>query len=423
MPRYTLAHPNGLRRFVFGAGSLLIAAHGLYLSVQPLLAGDYAACVTGAGSCLTAHSTPGCDAVECCNMICDLDPFCCEGMWDDTCAGQALDMCDADSLCPGQEDCHTVHSSPGCVNDGCCADVCDEMLSCCQGEWTQECVDLALEFCPCGAPGAESCAAVHESEGCDDQTCCERLCSIDSFCCFAAWDDICVAQAAQFCAASPCTLQCPAGAVKEPESCGALLNEGCNGPIGGDPAEQFTPIGCGFTLCGRSFADGTRDTDWYQITVDQATQLVWTVAAEFPAAAMIVTGSCTESFGALSEAFSSYCAPASAAYCVEAGTYYLFVSPATAERTLRSGAECPVCPADLTENGVVNASDLALLLGAWGPQPCSPSCHPADLTQDGVINASDLALLLGAWGPCPMPAGSLWGNDYVATLTCQPCAD
>lgn len=55
------------------------------------------------------------------------------------------------------------------------------------------------------------------------------------------------------------------------------------------------------------------------------------------------------------------------------------------------------CIADLSDDGVVNASDLALLLGAWGPNPG----HPADLNGDGVVNASDLALLLGAWGACP----------------------
>lgn len=54
------------------------------------------------------------------------------------------------------------------------------------------------------------------------------------------------------------------------------------------------------------------------------------------------------------------------------------------------------CPQDLNGSGAVDASDLALLLGAWGPNPD----HPADFNGDGVVNASDLALLLGAWGPC-----------------------
>ncbi len=50
--------------------------------------------------------------------------------------------------------------------------------------------------------------------------------------------------------------------------------------------------------------------------------------------------------------------------------------------------------ADINEDGGVDAADLALLLGNWGP---CPGCA-ADLNQDGEINAADLALLLGAWG-------------------------
>jgi hypothetical protein len=62
--------------------------------------------------------------------------------------------------------------------------------------------------------------------------------------------------------------------------------------------------------------------------------------------------------------------------------------------------DCPVspaCPADLTSDGTVGASDLAMLLGAWGP--CGKTCT-ADIDGDGVVAAADLGLLLGAWGAC-----------------------
>ncbi|MDZ4756323.1 MAG: M12 family metallo-peptidase [Phycisphaerae bacterium] len=45
---------------------------------------------------------------------------------------------------------------------------------------------------------------------------------------------------------------------------------------------------------------------------------------------------------------------------------------------------------DLTQDGVVNGADLAILLGAWG----GPG---GDLNGDGVTDAQDLAILLGAW--------------------------
>jgi trimeric autotransporter adhesin len=52
----------------------------------------------------------------------------------------------------------------------------------------------------------------------------------------------------------------------------------------------------------------------------------------------------------------------------------------------------PLADADFNDDGFVDASDLALLLGAWlttGPE--------FDLNGDCVVDASDLAVLLGAW--------------------------
>ena len=61
--------------------------------------------------------------------------------------------------------------------------------------------------------------------------------------------------------------------------------------------------------------------------------------------------------------------------------------------------ECDTgCPQDLDVDGQVEAFDLAILLGSWGP--CE-GC-PMDFDDDGDSNigAFDLAVLLGAWGPC-----------------------
>jgi CHRD domain len=46
---------------------------------------------------------------------------------------------------------------------------------------------------------------------------------------------------------------------------------------------------------------------------------------------------------------------------------------------------------DLNGDGVVDAADLAILLGAWG------TGGPGDLDGNGTVDAADLALLLGAW--------------------------
>ncbi len=55
------------------------------------------------------------------------------------------------------------------------------------------------------------------------------------------------------------------------------------------------------------------------------------------------------------------------------------------------------CVADFDGDGTVDAADLALLLGNWGP--CA-GC-PMDFDDDGQVGASDLAVVLGVWGPCP----------------------
>ncbi|MCA9292092.1 MAG: hypothetical protein KDA25_13250 [Phycisphaerales bacterium] len=57
----------------------------------------------------------------------------------------------------------------------------------------------------------------------------------------------------------------------------------------------------------------------------------------------------------------------------------------------------PDCPADLTGDDTIGPADLAVLLGAWGPN----RGHAADFDGDGTVGPADLAILLGAWGDCP----------------------
>ncbi len=54
-------------------------------------------------------------------------------------------------------------------------------------------------------------------------------------------------------------------------------------------------------------------------------------------------------------------------------------------------------PADLSGDGIVNALDLATLIGLWGPCPPMPDPCPADFDMSGDVGAADLAFLIGFW--------------------------
>jgi hypothetical protein len=63
-------------------------------------------------------------------------------------------------------------------------------------------------------------------------------------------------------------------------------------------------------------------------------------------------------------------------------------------------AACGPCPTDVDGNGDTGASDLAVLLGSWGPCAPGDACECLDADGDMIIGAFDLAFLLGAWGLC-----------------------
>lgn len=57
------------------------------------------------------------------------------------------------------------------------------------------------------------------------------------------------------------------------------------------------------------------------------------------------------------------------------------------------------CQGDLSGDGAIDGSDLALLLADWG-QCGDPGDCPADLDGSGTVDGADLAAMLAAWGPC-----------------------
>ena len=73
--------------------------------------------------------------------------------------------------------------------------------------------------------------------------------------------------------------------------------------------------------------------------------------------------------------------------------------------SMSSFAVSCTCAADLSVDGQVDGTDLAVVLGAWG------TANPvADVSGDGLVNGADIAIILGNWGPCEIPA-----NDMCAS--------
>ena len=159
----------------------------------------------GQGDCCLANDTVGCNDQTCCETICAEDSFCCTGQWDSICATLADVLCVplCAGSCPSVGDCCAPHAGGGCDDAICCDAVCSADPSCCSGNWGPDCVTLADSLCPdtCGGscPGEGSCCETHATSGCSDPTCCETVCATEPFCCFLGWGLDCVSVARDFC--------------------------------------------------------------------------------------------------------------------------------------------------------------------------------------------------------------------------------
>jgi hypothetical protein len=185
---------------------LLLAAWGACPTLNPARCGD-----VDLDSCYADHEAPGCGEPECCALVCFLDSFCCNVEWDGICVGIA-NLSSECSMglspqcgSPAAGDCFAADDSlPGCADIDCCDNVCDEDPFCCQFTWDLICVEEAELYCSripagCGHPEAGDCFKGHETPFCTDLSCCETVCAQDFFCCDVQWDELCAEQAFDVC--------------------------------------------------------------------------------------------------------------------------------------------------------------------------------------------------------------------------------
>lgn len=155
-------------------------------------------CTLGAAGCETT-------SIESC--VCAIDPFCCSTQWDAACVQEAVE-CGADCgdvpTCgqPSAGACLRAHSTPFCDDADCCVSICFIDPFCCEEQWDELCAEEAFSVCAGGACLAGACQQPQAAAGCTDLDCCTNVCLFDPFCCLAAWDDTCVAEAAQLCSST-----------------------------------------------------------------------------------------------------------------------------------------------------------------------------------------------------------------------------
>lgn len=177
------------------------------------------------GSCYASHFWPGCSDGNCCVLVCDADPSCCDTEWDETCAGSARTLCESsipDCGDVGLNGCNVPHNSPSCADRDCCTAVCAIDEFCCTEQWDQTCVTSAFDTdgCQayqfgCGDICSGSCCEAHSTPWCDDQACCEAVKRIDAFCVTDRWDEFCAATARLI---PECEVACPDPKCGTPEA-------------------------------------------------------------------------------------------------------------------------------------------------------------------------------------------------------------
>ena len=174
---------------------------------------DLAVC-PGEGKCTLANGSPGCEDPYCCNIVCTIDPLCCDLSWSQVCATLGSQLCDGSTnpVCPCSGDCFSNHDNPGCEIESCCQAVCvfdadldgePDYADCCEIEWDATCVGIANTICKrgngCGDFSAGSCLRPKDTPNCADPACCAAVCQIDPFCCSNRWDGTCALLAEERC--------------------------------------------------------------------------------------------------------------------------------------------------------------------------------------------------------------------------------
>ncbi len=168
-----------------GPGACLIlnevdcqAAGGQYLPESLCDACPPAACAVGAGDCCAANGSAGCDQVDCCTAVCDLDSDCCDVDWDASCAALAATTCLPCFAVPANDDCamavpvgdgSTAFNVSGATTDGPAHGACEVDGQTYNDIWyhyTASCSGI-LDVSTCGQADFDTALALYSGCDCD----------------------------------------------------------------------------------------------------------------------------------------------------------------------------------------------------------------------------------------------------------------
>ncbi len=210
----------------------------------------------------------------------------------------------------------------------------------------------------------------------------------------------------------PCVITRPSGAVDEAEDCQAATdtdtNGGCNIPSGAVQTVTNNSIVWG---TASTFFDGntgfdTRDTDWYELTLDSDQDLTIRGRAEFDLRLFILDAVCQPTIIATGNT-GRPCNEIEVTATLTAGTYRIFAGPnffagfpcdgaVDNHYILTIGNPSGGCIADFNNDSFVDFFDYADYVACFEGEPCPPG-RTADVNGDNFVDFFDYADFVDAF--------------------------
>jgi hypothetical protein len=401
---------------------------------------DWAACVAcgepGAGPCNVPHGGVGCDDSVCCEMVCALDPLCCDpGFgWDAACASYAMALCEdtpSNDDCVGEIDLHNCQVSAFDISNA-TPDGPTHLPEC---NWDASITkDLWYEYVAT-ATGILTISVCTDDEAGDPT---------DPFDLWVGVYSDCICGAVQQTSLVDCTVgtaACGVGGTELdvfvtqgqcykirvgtglPQTGTGLISLSC--AIENDPQAEPTDLGdftgsasfstVGATTDGPSHPtclgalDGQIHNDvWYTWTAPCTGTLMLDTCgtADFDTRLAVYDGctglptdttllGCNDDDSACAGFTSRLIVPVSAGLCylIRVGGY----NGGAGSGELSIACAAP-CPGDTDGDGDVDVDDLTAVILDWGTDG---SRFNGDVDGTGDVNVDDLTVLILGWGPCP----------------------